>query len=119
MRIAVDDFGATASSFGYLKNLQVDLLKIDGQFIRDMIDDPLDDAAVRGFVEVARVVGAKTVAESVERADVLARARTVGIDFAQGFFLHRPEPIAMVLGLPSARADVSQTFRVQPNLLVG
>ena len=119
VRIAMDDFGATASSFGYLKNLQVDLLKIDGQFIRDMIDDPLDDAAVRGFVEVARVVGAKTVAESVERADVLARARTVGIDFAQGFFLHRPEPIAMVLGLPSAGADVAQTFSVQPNLLVG
>ena len=77
--------------------LKVDLLKIDGQFIKDLIDDPLDDAAVRCFVDVARVVGVKTVAEFVDRPEVLQRVREIGIDCAQGFLLHRPEPIQAVL----------------------
>lgn len=98
VRVALDDFGAGASSFGYLKTLQVDLLKIDGSFIRDVTVDPLDDAAVRSFVDVARVVGVKTVAEFVDRPEVLARVREIGIDYAQGFLLHRPEPINMLFG---------------------
>ena len=97
VRIALDDFGAGASSFGYLKTLRVDLLKIDGQFIKDLLDDPLDDAAVRCFVDVARVVGVKTVAEFVDRPEVLQRVREIGVDYAQGFLLHRPEPIDAVL----------------------
>ncbi|CAM8666136.1 putative diguanylate cyclase [Comamonadaceae bacterium] len=97
LRIALDDFGAGASSFGYLKNLSVDLLKIDGQFIRDVIDDPLDDAAVRCFAAVAQVVGVKTVAEFVDRAEVLERVREIGIDFVQGYYLHKPEAIDIVL----------------------
>ena len=108
VRIALDDFGAGASSFGYLKNLNIDLLKIDGQFIRDLIDDPLDDAAVRCFVDVARVVGVKTVAEFVDRAEVLDRVREIGIDFAQGFLLHRPEPIEAVLGMQPARPSAAE-----------
>jgi len=97
VRISLDDFGAGASSFGYLKNLKVDYLKIDGQFIKDLIDDPLDDAAVRCFVDVARVVGVKTVAEYVDRDAVLQRVRALGIDYAQGFHLHKPEPIDQLL----------------------
>ena len=99
VRIALDDFGAGASSFGYLKRLPVDLLKIDGQFITDLVDDPLDAAAVRGFVDVARVVGVKTVAEWVDRPELLQRVREMGIHYAQGFLLHRPEPAEQVLGL--------------------
>ncbi len=99
VRIALDDFGAGASSFGYLKSLKVDLLKIDGQFVRDVIDDPLDDAAVRCFVDVARVVGVKTVAEFVDKPEVLARMKEIGVDYVQGFLLHRPEPIERVLDL--------------------
>ena len=98
VRVALDDFGAGASSFGYLKTLKVDLLKIDGSFIRDVIDDPLDAAAVRCFVDVARVVGVKTVAEYVDQPAVLARVREIGIDYAQGFLLHRPEPIGNLFG---------------------
>ncbi len=97
VRMALDDFGAGASSFGYLKTLKVDLLKIDGQFIKDLIDDPLDDAAVRCFVDVARVLGLKTVAEFVDRPEILQRVREIGIDYAQGFLLHRPEPIESLL----------------------
>ena len=110
VRIALDDFGAGASSFSYLKNLNVDLLKIDGQFIRDLIDDPLDDAAVRCFVDVARVVGVKTVAEFVDRVEVLDRVREIGVDFAQGFLLHRPEPIEAVLGCQPAQAGVGSSL---------
>ncbi len=115
VRIALDDFGAGASSFGYLKTLAVDMLKIDGQFIKDLLDDPLDDAAVRCFVDVARVVGVKTVAEFVETPEVHARVRELGIDFAQGFLLHRPEPLALVLDRVVRRAsihDVSSDARL-------
>jgi diguanylate cyclase (GGDEF)-like protein len=93
VQVALDDFGSGASSFGYLKTLPVDYLKIDGQFVRDVVDDPLDEAAVRCFAEVARVVGVKTVAEFVDRPAVLAKLRSMGIDYAQGFLLHRPAPL--------------------------
>ena len=99
VRVALDDFGAGASSFGYLKTLPVDFLKIDGQFIRDLVTDPLDEAAVRCFADVAKVVGIKTVAEFVDNEAVLARLRTIGIDFAQGVLLHRPVPIDELLAL--------------------
>jgi EAL domain-containing protein (putative c-di-GMP-specific phosphodiesterase class I) len=76
-----------------LKTLRVDYLKIDGQYIQNVVDDALDDAAVRSFIEVAKVVGAKTVAEYVDKKEVLERLRVVGVDFVQGYFLHRPEPL--------------------------
>jgi len=97
VRVALDDFGAGASSFGYLKRLAVDCLKIDGQFIRGLIDHPLDAAAVRCFIDVARVMRIETVAEFVDRPDVLARLGEMGVDFAQGFLLHRPAPIDELL----------------------
>ena len=97
VRIALDDFGAGASSFGYLKTLKVDLIKIDGQFIKDLMDDPLDDAAVRCFVDVARVVGVQTVAEFVGNAALLGRVRELGIGYAQGFHLYTPSPIEQLV----------------------
>ena len=93
VRVALDDFGAGASSFGYLKSLPVDYLKIDGQFVRDVVTDPLDGAAVRCFVDVAHVLGIETVAEFVDDPAVLQHLRTLGVNFAQGYLLHRPEPI--------------------------
>lgn len=107
---ALDDFGAGASSFGYLKTLPVDILKIDGQFITNLGDDPLDEAAVRCFADVARVVGMKTVAEHVDDDDVLNTVRAMGIDFAQGFTLHRPEP---VLDLLQQYSDESNNAKQQ------
>jgi EAL domain-containing protein (putative c-di-GMP-specific phosphodiesterase class I) len=97
VRVALDDFGAGASSFGYLKSLAVDYLKIDGQFIRHLLNDALDQAAVRCFVEVARVVGLKTVAEFVDQPRIRDKVREMGIDYAQGFLVHRPEPLDGVL----------------------
>jgi diguanylate cyclase (GGDEF)-like protein/PAS domain S-box-containing protein len=93
VRVALDDFGAGAASFGYLKNLPVDYLKIDGQFIKDLLDDPLDLAAVKCFVDVARVMGIKTVAEFVDRQPILEELKRLGVDYAQGFLLHKPQAL--------------------------
>jgi diguanylate cyclase (GGDEF)-like protein/PAS domain S-box-containing protein len=95
--VAIDDFGAGTASFGTLKTLEMTHLKIDGQFVTGVIDDPLDAVAVRSFVDAAKVIGLTTVAEFVESAAVLERLREIGVDYAQGYFLHRPEPLETVL----------------------
>ncbi len=100
VRVALDDFGAGAASFGYLKALPVDYLKIDGQFVRTLLTDPLDDVTVRCFVDVARVMGLKTVAEFVDQPAVLVRLQEIGVDYAQGFLLHRPAPIDALFSSP-------------------
>jgi len=97
LRVALDDFGAGASSFGYLKSLHVDYLKIDGQFVRDLISDPLDEVAVRSFTDVAGVVGMLTIAEFVDSDEVLEKLRTMGVDYAQGYLVHKPAPIDELL----------------------
>lgn len=97
VRVALDDFGAGASSFGYLKTLKVDVLKIDGQFIDSVVSDPLSSAAVRCFVEVAEIMGIKTVAEYVSNVQILKYLADIGVDYAQGFHLHRPEPLEQFL----------------------
>jgi len=102
VRVALDDFGAGASSFGYLKNLAVDYLKIDGQFVRDLDKDPLHTAAVRCFVDVAKVVGVRTVAEFVEHPSVMIHLTELGVDFAQGYLVHQPEPLTRLRRVPMA-----------------
>jgi len=101
-RIALDDFGAGASSFGYLKALPVDVLKIDGQFVRELLTDPLDQAAVRSFVDVARTLGLTTVAQCVETPEVLLELVRLGVSEVQGFLLHRPEPVTGLLAAAAA-----------------
>ena len=105
VRVALDDFGAGASSFGYLRSLNVDTLKIDGQFIKNMLREPLDAAAVRCFIDVANIQGLQTVAEYVDDESVLQHVRQMGIDFAQGFLLHRPEPMDQLLDSNRLRAQ--------------
>jgi diguanylate cyclase len=97
LRVALDDFGAGASSFGYLKTLKVDYLKIDGQYVRDLVDDPLDDAAVRCFIDVAKLMGLQTVAEFVDKPEVLERLQAIGADYVQGYLLHKPAALDTLL----------------------
>lgn len=111
VRVALDDFGAGASSFGYLKSLQVDYLKIDGQFVRDLVSDPLDDVAVRCFVDVATVVGVQTVGEYVDHPAVLKRLREIGVDYAQGYLIHEPEPIDQIFD--ERQANFESTYELQ------
>jgi diguanylate cyclase (GGDEF)-like protein/PAS domain S-box-containing protein len=91
-RIALDDFGAGMSSFGYLKNLPIDMIKIDGSFIRDMAHDPMSLAIVRAIADIGHQRGLEIIAEWVPDAETVAALREIGVDYAQGFGLHRPEP---------------------------
>lgn len=89
-RIALDDFGTGMSSFNYLKQLDIDYLKIDGAFIKNLKQDPVDFAMVSAIRDVGKVMGVKTIAEFVEDEETLSILRLVGIDYAQGFGIGKP-----------------------------
>ena len=91
---ALDDFGSGFSSLAYLKQLPVDYLKIDGAFVRDMADEAIDLAMVRAINDIGHLLGKRTVAEFVESAATMELLRTLGVDFAQGYAVGRPVPIA-------------------------
>ena len=91
--MALDDFGSGMASFAYLRRLPIDYLKIDGEFVQDMTTDAVDYEIVEAIHNVGRVMGIKTVAESVENADILAALLLVGVDFAQGYHISRPMPM--------------------------
>ena len=93
--VALDDFGTGMSSFAYLRSLDIDYLKIDGQFIRELLTNPFDSATVESVSKLARIKGCRTVAECVENEATLLRLRELGVDLVQGFHLHRPEPWAI------------------------
>lgn len=90
-QFALDDFGRDASSFFYLKHLPADFLKIDGAFVRGMLDDRRDQAIVRSIAQLARDFGMHSVAEQVEDADMAALLEDMGVDYLQGYHIHRPE----------------------------
>ena len=96
-RFALDDFGSGLSSFGYLKNLQVDFLKIDGMFVRDIVHDPIDYAMVKSINEVGQVMGMQTIAEFVENEAIQEKLRVIGVDFAQGYGVGKPQPFESLL----------------------
>ena len=89
---SLDDFGAGMSSFAYLKHLPVDFLKIDGGFVKDMADDPIDRAMVEAINSVGHVMGKRTIAEFVDGDRVIRMLREMGVDFAQGYGVAKPQP---------------------------
>lgn len=96
-QFALDDFGSGLSSFGYLKNLQVDYIKIDGLFVKHIADDPIDRAMVRSINEMAHVMGIRTIAECVETDAILRELRDIQVDFAQGYGISMPQPLTELL----------------------
>lgn len=93
-RFALDDFGSGFSSYGYLKKLPVDFLKIDGSFVKDIVNDKIDSALVTSINDVAKVFGMNTVAEFVEDDDTINHLNHIGIDYAQGYAISKPKPLA-------------------------
>ena len=94
---ALDDFGSGLSSFGYLKNLEVDYLKIDGQFVRDIMDNETDFAMVKSINDIGHTMQMQTIAEFVENEKIKNKLTEIGIDYAQGFFIGKPQPLTNLL----------------------
>ena len=90
---ALDDFGSGLSSFTYLKNLPVDFLKIDGSFVKDILDDPIDDSMVSAINKIGHDMGLKTIAEFAENEAIVARLKELGVDYAQGFAVAKAVPL--------------------------
>jgi len=90
---ALDDFGSGMSSFAYLKDLPVHYLKIDGAFVRGMDQNPVNHAMVEAIAHIASVMGIETVAEFVEDRALMEKLAVLGVDYAQGYGIHRPEPM--------------------------
>lgn len=110
-RIALDDFGVGLSNFDYLQRFPVDVVKIDGSFVRHMLTRPRDAAIVESIIALARRLDAQTVVEHVESAELMAQVTALGADFAQGYHLGRPRPFTDVLDelvvRPPLRPDCS------------
>ena len=93
VKFALDDFGSGLSSFGYLKDLPVDFLKIDGAFVKNMVKSEKDRAIVRSINEVAKVMGMQTIAEFVENNEILEILKEIGVDYAQGYGIAEPRRV--------------------------
>lgn len=96
-KIALDDFGSGFSSYSYLKHFPADFVKIDGHFVRDLLDDQYDRAIVKSIHDVARAMGMQTVAEFVETDDILNAVKLLGIDYVQGYAVAKPQPLTNLL----------------------
>ena len=96
-QIALDDFGSGFGSFQYLKHLPFDVLKIAGEFVRDLTAGTIDQVVVKAIVGISRAMGKKTVAEFVESAEMGAFLRDNGVDCGQGYYLGPPQPVASLL----------------------
>ncbi len=96
-RFALDDFGRGLSSFAYLRNLPVDYLKIDGMFVKDIVDDPIDRAMVKSINEIGQVMGMQTIAEFVENDNIKGILNEIGVNYVQGYGIGKPLPFDELL----------------------
>lgn len=96
-QFSLDDFGTGLSSFSYLKNFKVNYLKIDGSFVRNIIDDPVDEIIVDSISQISTLLDLETVAEYVENDAILTVIKRIGIDYAQGYGIEKPAAIETIL----------------------
>jgi EAL domain-containing protein (putative c-di-GMP-specific phosphodiesterase class I) len=90
---SIDDFGTGFSTFSYLKDLPANCVKIDGSFVQDMLNNPIDLAIVRAICDIAKALGKSTVAEFVEDQQTVMKLQQLGVDYLQGYFISKPMPI--------------------------
>jgi EAL domain-containing protein (putative c-di-GMP-specific phosphodiesterase class I) len=109
-RVALDNFGAGFASFYYLKNFAFDYLKIDGEFIRDLAANPVNQLVVNAIVGIARGMGKKTIAEFVGDAHTAQLLRISGVDYAQGYHIGPPRPVTEVLTVESQNSAALPTL---------
>ena len=110
---ALDDFGMGMSSFGYLKDLPVDYLKIDGSFVKNLVHNPIDRAMTDAINRIGHIMGIQTVAEYAENAAIIDELRRMGVDYAQGYGVCRPTPLFAASAQP--KADAIGAAVLQPN----
>src|SRR3989344_100061 len=103
-RFSLDDFGAGLSSFGYLQTLKVDNLKIDGSFVRDMADNPVNRAVVEAANQIGHAMGMQTIAEFVENEEILKVLREVGVIYARVCGVAKPVPLEEILAAAATPA---------------
>lgn len=96
-RFSLDDFGSGMASFGYLRQLKVDYLKIDGSFVKNLCNEPTDRAIVESINNIGHVMGIKTIAEWVQDRQTAELLKDIGVDYVQGYGIHRPVPFASTL----------------------
>jgi diguanylate cyclase (GGDEF)-like protein len=107
-QLALDDFGSGMSSFSYLKNLDVDYVKLDGSFVRNLNSDPVHYAMVESINGVARVMGKECIAEFVENEEILKQLQDIGVAYGQGYHIHKPQNLNLIefqSQLPNSTVD--------------
>ena len=104
-KFALDDFGEGMSSFGYLKHLPVDFLKIEGGFVKEMLHDPIDREMVRSINEIGHLTGKQTIAEFAENEEIITMLRGIGVDYAQGYGVSEPKRVTSALAYSGAPGE--------------
>ena len=108
-RFSLDDFGSGFTSYAHLKRLSTDTLKIDGSYVKDLLGNPSDLAIVKSMTDIAHTLGMKVVAEWVETPQILEKLIELGVDYAQGYAVHKPVRLAeLVAGPASPSAAVAR-----------
>lgn len=92
-KFALDDFGSGHSSYAYIKELPIDKIKIDGAFITNMLNNPIDYTTVKSICEIAKATHQEIIAEFVEEEKIVDALTELGVDYAQGYYFHKPEPL--------------------------
>jgi len=117
--VALDDFGTGLSSLAYLRKLPVDMLKIDGSFVRDVLKDPRAESMVQAIAQLARSMQLTTVAEYVESDEIRLRVAALGVDYGQGFAIGRPVPMVDIMRELPTYAAVARQNAGQQELVLG
>jgi diguanylate cyclase (GGDEF)-like protein/PAS domain S-box-containing protein len=104
-KFALDDFGEGMSSFGYLKHLPVDYLKIEGGFVKEMLHDPIDREMVRSINEIGHLTGKQTIAEFAENEEIITMLRGIGVDYAQGYGVSEPKRVTNAVAYSGAPGE--------------